>query len=396
MPPRDNRTEGQGQRDAARARLEARQSRMHADQGGSRRNTARHVPEEDSASTGSERQARRPSPASLGQRAAEGGTYSSRRPEARNVTHPFVGTLTWLLPLRANPRALAVIVGAVVVALVLAVVLMVRGCSSEPAQVADQQVPQQRDPGTPTGQVSLPAGLEAELSSLLTQAAATSDDVTWIANHAADYAVDGEAVQYKLLKLAATEPQSVPFVRTFPEKYPASSADPTGGDPWQGGAPLLYQWDPRWGYTVYSSTTFALTGCCPTSLSMVYLGLTGKTDLSPYDMGQRAMHGGYETTFDGTDSSFLANEAPSLGLSCTAIGVNEGELAAALADGGLVVCNVGPGDFTQNGHFFVISGMNDDGTLIVNDPYSAERSAKPWEVGKVLGQTKALFAYRAA
>lgn len=202
-------------------------------------------------------------------------------------------------------------------------------------------------------------------------------------------------MQYKLLKLAATEPEAVPFVRGFPDAYPADAAEATG-DPAAGEVPRFYQWDPRWGATVYSSTAFAVTGCCPTSLSMVYQGLTGKGDLSPYDMGVRARDGGYMAEFDGTDSSFLVNEAASLGLSCTSIDADADALRAALEGGAAVICNVGPGDFTDNGHFFVITGVDGDGNLIINDPYSAERSNQAWDVEKVLGQTKALFAYERA
>ena len=187
----------------------------------------------------------------------------------------------------------------------------------------------------------------------------------------------------------------MPFVRTFPDAYPAESAlaadEPTAGE-----VPRLYQWDARWGSTVYSSTTFALTGCCPTSLSMVYQGLTGKGDLSPYDMGERASAGGYETAFDGTDSSFLVNEAASLGLSCQEVAADAGSVRSALEDGAVLICNVGPGDFTDNGHFFVITGIDGDGSLSINDPYSAVRSDRAWDVDEVLGQAKALWAYRLA
>ena len=244
-------------------------------------------------------------------------------------------------------------------------------------------------------EAKLKAVLGDDLAAQLVQAASASDDAAWIAAHPDAYAMDGDAVQYKLLKLAAVEPEAVPFVRTFPDAYPAESALGTD-DPASGEVPRLYQWDQRWGSTVYSSTTFALTGCCPTSLSMVYQGLTGKGDLSPYDMGKRASDGGFETAFDGTDSSFLVSEAASLGLSCEALSVDAGSVRAALEGGAVLVCNVGPGDFTDNGHFFVVTGIDGDGNLRINDPYSAERSNRAWDVDTVLGQTKALWAYRLA
>ena len=62
----------------------------------------------------------------------------------------------------------------------------------------------------------------------------------------------------------------------------------------------------------------------------------------------------------------------------------------------MLICNVGPGDFTDNGHFFVVTGIDDAGNLTVNDPYSADRSNRSWSVDAVLGQTRALWAYRLA
>ena len=291
-------------------------------------------------------------------------------------------------------------IAAAAIVLVVALVAGVRGCMAAGAATqapdeADRAPVQQQPQRDPVDEAKLKAVLGDDLAAQLVQAASASDDAAWIAAHPDAYAMYGDAVQYKLLKLAAVEPEAVPFVRTFPDAYPAESALGTD-DPASGEVPRLYQWDQRWGSTVYSSTTFALTGCCPTSLSMVYQGLTGKGDLSPYDMGKRASDGGFETAFDGTDSSFLVSEAASLGLSCEALSVDAGSVRAALEGGAVLVCNVGPGDFTDNGHFFVVTGIDGDGNLRINDPYSAERSNRAWDVDTVLGQTKALWAYRLA
>lgn len=292
-------------------------------------------------------------------------------------------------------KRLTIAIAALVV--VLVVVSAIRGCAAdadgpEPNASNDAALEQQ-EPRDPIDEAALAAVVGDEYTASLVAAAETNDDVAWIAAHPAAYGVDGEAVQYKLLKLAATEPEAVPFVRGFPDAYPDSEAEGTG-DPASGEVPRLYQWDPRWGFTVYSSTTFAVTGCCPTSLSMVYQGLTGKGDLSPYDLGVKAAEGGYMAEFDGTDSSFLVNEAASLGLSCESLSLDADSVRSALEGGAVLICNVGPGDFTDNGHFFVITGIDGDGSLVINDPYSAERSSRTWNVDDVLGQTKALWAYR--
>ena len=65
-------------------------------------------------------------------------------------------------------------------------------------------------------------------------------------------------------------------------------------------------------------------------------------------------------------------------------------------DGQPIVCSVGPGDFTKEGHFIVLSGLDDAGRVLVHDPNSPERSAVSWDVQTVLGQCLNLWAYSVA
>lgn len=372
-------------RERARRRLEERQARMRGEAPAGRDAHDAHESHE---------------PISSGRlRSSRPGTGNRHSWEARGPEPLFALSEAATNLVRAvGLKRFAIAVAAI--ALVVALVAGVRGCMAVGAAApapdeADQTPVQQQAQRDPIDEDELKAVLGDELAAQLVQAAETSDDVAWIAAHPDAYAGDGEAVQHKLLKLAAVEPEAVPFVRTFPDAYPAESALGTD-DPASGEVPRLYQWDSRWGSTVYSSTAFALTGCCPTSLSMVYQGLTGKGDLSPYDMGKRASDGGYETAFDGTDATFLVNEAASLGLSCEALAADADSVRSALEGGAVLICNVGPGDFTDNGHFFVITGIDDEGNLAINDPYSAERSNRAWDVDTVLGQTIGLWAYRLA
>lgn len=238
--------------------------------------------------------------------------------------------------------------------------------------------------------------LGPELSQKLVESAQDNEDLAWIAAHPEAFEMDGASVQHKLLKLATKEPEAVSFIRTFPEVYPNDEPEEgTTGESDGRRAPKLYQWDPRWGTTQYCATAFALTGCCPTSMAMVYQGLTGKTDKGPYEMGQLAKENGYMDTYQGTLSDFLTGIAPKLGLSSSKIDVNGTSLRSALAQGQLVICNVGPGDFTDGGHFFVITGMDDEGKLLINDPFSVVNTEQHWDVSTVLSQTRGLWAFHA-
>ena len=61
----------------------------------------------------------------------------------------------------------------------------------------------------------------------------------------------------------------------------------------------------------------------------------------------------------------------------------------------MVICNVGPGDFTDSGHFFVATGLADDGTVEINDPYSSVRSAETWDAERIANQSIGMYAFRA-
>lgn len=128
-------------------------------------------------------------------------------------------------------------------------------------------------------------------------------------------------------------------------------------------------------------------------MAMVYQGLTRKTDMTPYDMGQLSRERGFMAQYAGTDSQFLISCAPELGLKSSKITVSEDSLRQALSSGMVVIANVGPGDFTEGGHFIVLTGLDESGMVKVNDPYSVKNSERTWSVSEIVGQTKRLFAF---
>ena len=246
---------------------------------------------------------------------------------------------------------------------------------------------------------------EEEAAKLIAQAK-TNPDALWIAAHPDEYAFDGIEIQYKILKLAADEPASIPYVREFPAKYPANDAvadkelamdvaSPSDKVPTTN-IPHLYQWDRRWAYTIYSSASFGLTGCGPTSLAMVYQGLNRTVDKTPHDIAVMAEEGGFMSEFNGTDSAFFTEMANELGLNCWESYPDAENIKEELAAGHVIIANLGPGFFTTNGHFFVLAGLDNDGKVIVNDPYSVERSSQTWDADFIAAETMAMFVYSKA
>lgn len=241
----------------------------------------------------------------------------------------------------------------------------------------------------------LEAILDEETSNKLLMRAETSEDAKWIAQHPEAYAGDGEVVQAKILTLAANEPAAYSYVRNYPDKYPMDKPQDgkintvvTGRN-----IPRLYQWDEVWGYTTYSGAAFGLTGCAPTCMAMVYQGFTGDTSMSPYDMGELAESDGFMTDEEGTIGSYFLEEGKALGLQVHEIGVTKSALKEALQSGEVVVVNFGPGDFTQHGHYVVLTGVGQDEEIIMNDPYSAERSEKHWGYDIIVENAISFYAF---
>ena len=58
--------------------------------------------------------------------------------------------------------------------------------------------------------------------------------------------------------------------------------------------------------------------------------------------------------------------------------------------GNPIICIMGPGDFTDEGHFIVMTGY-DDGFVYINDPNSRANSQKAWELSSIIGQIKNLW-----
>ena len=55
-----------------------------------------------------------------------------------------------------------------------------------------------------------------------------------------------------------------------------------------------------------------------------------------------------------------------------------------------IVINVGPGDFTDTGHFMVITGYDDEG-FSINDPNSIAKSGKRWLFKNISSQIRAVW-----
>ncbi len=156
--------------------------------------------------------------------------------------------------------------------------------------------------------------------------------------------------------------------------------------------PHLLQWDKRWGYMSYGDDNIALSGCAPTCLSMVIIGLTGEEKMTPDVVGTYAMERSYYVYGTGTNWELMTVGCLDFGIQGEIIQPTEASVAEALQAGKPVICSMGPGDFTYGGHFIVLTGM-EDGKIRVNDPNSKVRSEKLWDFETIQEQIKGLWAF---
>lgn len=182
--------------------------------------------------------------------------------------------------------------------------------------------------------------------------------------------------------------QTVDPFKLGPTAIPVS----TPRSQWTAGTmPHLYQTDPLWANKPYAGSNIRIAGCGPTSLSMVYTYLTGKTDLDPVAMASFAEEHNFAPT-GATEWRFMTDGAAAIGLRSTPVAPSRASIASALDAGMPIICCLTPGDFTTVGHFLVIKGMDSRGMVEIHDPNSPYNSARRWPISQILPQIEALWA----
>ncbi|GKX29717.1 hypothetical protein SH1V18_21970 [Vallitalea longa] len=199
-----------------------------------------------------------------------------------------------------------------------------------------------------------------------------------------------------LLELILRNPETIDFVKNFPTKYPTTGKEEyidITDDYKDGKIPHFLQWDQRWGYYNYGNSPIALSGCGPTALSMVIVGLTGNTDKNPKVVSDFSYEKGYYVDGAGTSWTLMSEGAEALGLKSKVLPLDENIIKSNLRDGKPIIVSVRKGDFTTTGHFIILTGVTDEGKITVNDPNSISRSNKEWDIDVLMGQINNLWAF---
>ncbi|WP_051205792.1 C39 family peptidase [Butyrivibrio sp. FC2001] len=157
--------------------------------------------------------------------------------------------------------------------------------------------------------------------------------------------------------------------------------------------PLFIQWDKRWGYRNYGANYVGVAGCGPTCLAMVACGLKNDSELNPFVVATYASNEGFYTYGEGTSWSIMTEGAKHYGLNVVTGDVSSDYILANLSSKAPMICSMSPGDFTKTGHFIVLTGIDAEGKIIVNDPNSPKNSSKHWDVDSLVSQMKSVWKY---
>ena len=240
-----------------------------------------------------------------------------------------------------------------------------------------------------------PAPLQDDYSSYPLNNAADCQAV--INAYAADHGIDPYSYPIEITNLLMSNHETLDFVLHYPElagtqdgpDYPGS-IDMSDFTPLR--VPEYYQFDIRWGYKTYADSVMAVTGSGPTVLSMVASYLTGNGDMNPAWMAAFAENNNY-TMEGGTNWSLMSDGAIGLGIDVTPINADQDRIERNLDVGNLVVCLMGPGDFTDSAQYIVIVGYSEEGYEI-RDPGSPSRTAQTWSFDTLAPQMNGCWIMR--
>lgn len=199
-----------------------------------------------------------------------------------------------------------------------------------------------------------------------------------------------DAYPSELLEMLSRNPDMTDYALDYLNKKGEVTSDNIG-EVIKGKFPLLLQYDERWGYGIYGDNVIAINGCGPTVLTMVIAGLTGRNNITPYDIAAFSEREGYYQE-EGTSWLLFTEGIKQYGITGENIPLSESIINENLIQGHPIICSMRKGTFTTTGHFILLTGIK-DGKYIVNDPNSRERSNTLYSYDEISYQIKNLWSF---
>lgn len=147
------------------------------------------------------------------------------------------------------------------------------------------------------------------------------------------------------------------------------------------------QSDARWANYLYGgSDPLAAYGCGPTALAMLVNSFTENT-CQPPDIAAWAADNNYWSAGYGTRHEFVPDCANAFGMHAASFQNYTVEgLLAELKSGHVIVALMGPGHFSDSGHFIIITDDWSGNQVRVADPARLERTQMAWDAQIILDE----------
>lgn len=147
------------------------------------------------------------------------------------------------------------------------------------------------------------------------------------------------------------------------------------------------QSDSRWAnYPYGGSDPLAVYGCGPTVMAMLVTSFTEHT-IQPPDMAAWAAANHYWSSGYGTRHEFILEGAAAFGLQAESFQNLTAEgVMSELKNGHILVALMGPGHFSDSGHFIIITEDWSGSQVRVADPARLERTQAAWDVQLILDE----------
>lgn len=194
-----------------------------------------------------------------------------------------------------------------------------------------------------------------------------------------------------VINLLDKNPETVGYVEDYEAKKDAPPAEVIDHLV-KGQIPFILQFDERWGYVPYGTGNIATAGCGPTCMSMIISGLTGDAAVTPAVLAKFSEENHMLDEENNTFWSFMEASAKNWNVSCREAEHTKEVVEAELKAGHPIICSVGPGLFTQSGHFIILTGYN-DGAVNVIDPFSTQITEKTWVFDEFKDQIKCMWVF---
>lgn len=157
------------------------------------------------------------------------------------------------------------------------------------------------------------------------------------------------------------------------------------------------QLDEPWNSFLYGNLkTIGKSGCGPTSMAIV-ISSFGQT-YTPIEAARWAYNNGYlvEGYHEGipyamSSHALIPGLAKEKGLAYEGISKETGiekKIVDSLSQGKLIVAIMGPGHFTSGGHFIVLTGITENGKIIVADCASRKRTLMTWDLSLIIKEAR--------